>query len=856
MSSGSDIFVGGQIPDEPLDPIQPKRDPAADDSSVGARRARQVDLILQRVESLPTLGPVATRLMTIAADDEAELDEIVRLIESDPALTGRILSLCSRADLGVARNITTVRRAVVMLGLEAVQSAALSVSVYGLLEHEASERDEPSSDAAGIPPEAFDRVGYWRYCIAVATAAELIAEKHAGKRLAAPKNAPRGTLGELFAVSHDEAFCAGLLHGVGKLVLQLVLPKSYGRVLGQASHRRSETAPIERTLIGVDHHTAGKRISEHWGLQASLRDVMWLHGQPMASVPELPHRDLIGVVTTARALCLELRCGWSGEFAVPPSSRNAALDAGLDPDLVESCGEEIYARLATRAEALGIDTPSTESMLLEALAAANKQLGRGNARLETQARAARSSADVLAAVRDFHASLHGTEEQPGHADADRTVAGTLGGVVRSASRMLGDGFYLCLYQQAAGEAWNVHQFDRDGRLIRSQAAEPPPNGHGDPTDLAELASPVGLSVQSLSALPWLSDFLAGAEDIRSVRMLPLTHDRRTPVSSESQPTAVLMHDRDLGGSTLNGVRLDALRATWGGAVMAAARQEEARALGEQLADRNRALAEAQSRLTETESLARLGEMTAGAAHEMNNPLTVISGRSQLLKTRLKDEATRSAAKAIHVAAQDLTDLVTSLHLIAAPPEPKLEPLAVGPVLHAAVELARDRVATGSGQSTMGGAVMIRTSPELAPGLPMVMADRELLTMALAELIANASEADPAGPVVLRAQATAKDDRVAISVIDRGPGMTPRIRKHAFDPFFSEKPAGRQRGLGLARTKRLVELMDGSIALDPAASDASGEEQGTRATVWLNAQAAQTDPVTSKQSTPPAENRVA
>jgi hypothetical protein len=87
--------------------------------------ASQIETLLRGIQSLPTLSPVATRLLHIAGMEDADLDALVEIIESDPALSARLLGLCRRADKGLGDRITTVRRAVVMLGLDAVQAAAL-----------------------------------------------------------------------------------------------------------------------------------------------------------------------------------------------------------------------------------------------------------------------------------------------------------------------------------------------------------------------------------------------------------------------------------------------------------------------------------------------------------------------------------------------------------------------------------------------------------------------------------------------------------------------------------------------------------------------------------------------------------
>jgi hypothetical protein len=94
-----------------------------------ATSAKQAELILRELDALPTLPSVAARLMAITGSDDADVQEVIRLIEADPAVTAKVLSLCSRAALGMSRQVTTVDRAVVMLGLDAVRSAVLSVQI-------------------------------------------------------------------------------------------------------------------------------------------------------------------------------------------------------------------------------------------------------------------------------------------------------------------------------------------------------------------------------------------------------------------------------------------------------------------------------------------------------------------------------------------------------------------------------------------------------------------------------------------------------------------------------------------------------------------------------------------------------
>src|SRR5947207_15895144 len=94
------------------------------------QREKRVDLILQQLEELPTLPAVAVKVLEATGRDDSDAAQVVGLIQSDPALTARILQLVHRADVGVTGQITSVQQAVVLLGFDAIRSAVLAVSVF------------------------------------------------------------------------------------------------------------------------------------------------------------------------------------------------------------------------------------------------------------------------------------------------------------------------------------------------------------------------------------------------------------------------------------------------------------------------------------------------------------------------------------------------------------------------------------------------------------------------------------------------------------------------------------------------------------------------------------------------------
>lgn len=725
--------------------------------------------------------------MNLGAADEVEIDEISRIIESDPAMTARVLGLCRRADRGLGDRITSVKRAVVMLGLDAVRAAVLCVTVYGLMKDPPGERARPgdsgdSSTACAVG--FFDRHGFWKYSIAVACAAELLA----------------GSV-RSFAVRPDEAFVAGLLHALGKPVLELVLPRAYGRVVALAEKQCSDIAAVERSVIGLDHHTAGKRIAEHWKLPSPIRDVMWLHGQPYRSLPETTNRPLIALITLARAVCRELHLGWSGDFGPSQDTARLCSGMGIPPLNAESLMEPLHAAVADRLNILGLESTTPPTLMLESFAAANKALAKLNHVLESRARNSAANSRVLEAVSAFNASIA----------ADSSLTACLAAVARSASSVLGDGVFAFLHQANTGAPCRVYAFESafasgdDPEPPRTSVATPPTASA--PFSISSLHSNSGIG-RGASAIPgWLLDSIGSGLNVKSARVLPL--------GTQSQAEIVLIHDRDGDARGLSAAALRPLVSCWSAAVAAASRQDEASRLSERLAEVNRSLIDTQARLTETESLARLGEVTAGAAHEMNNPLTIINGHAQLLLQRAKDAKDRAGATAIVKAGETLSDLISSLHIIASPPEPRFESAELAWAVREAAQLAKERVGPPG-----------RVDFQLSDSPHSVRIDLRLFTQVLSELIANGVEADREGMVTITSDIDPFDDRLLIRVSDTGPGLTPKARAHAFDPFFSERAAGRGRGLGLTRARRLAEAFGGSIALN------NNPDRGATATLML------------------------
>jgi signal transduction histidine kinase len=258
---------------------------------------------------------------------------------------------------------------------------------------------------------------------------------------------------------------------------------------------------------------------------------------------------------------------------------------------------------------------------------------------------------------------------------------------------------------------------------------------------------------------------------------------------------------------------------WSLALRTAQIRDEARALSEQLAESNRQLQNAQAEILRSRTMITVGEMAAGAAHEMNNPLAVISGRSQLLASQLSDPKFKAAAHLIHEQSHRLSAIITELMDFAKPEPPAAQQSELADLVDRAVHEAK-----------MHNDPADRRFEVTCGDVPLIVVDPRQVTAALTEVIENAIHAtDPqSGQIEIHAAYDPYSTRVVVTVADNGCGMDENTVKRAFDPFFSAKPAGRRRGLGLAKALRWIEASGGSIRLE------SVPGQGTRSILLLPA----------------------
>jgi signal transduction histidine kinase len=225
-----------------------------------------------------------------------------------------------------------------------------------------------------------------------------------------------------------------------------------------------------------------------------------------------------------------------------------------------------------------------------------------------------------------------------------------------------------------------------------------------------------------------------------------------------------------------------------------------------VADKTRELREAQELLLRAQNLAALGQLGAGVAHEINNPLAGLLGMTQILLAREPaGTPLRDRLAAIEQQALRIRDIVENLRRLASGGEGiTLVPTSVGDLIDGALAVEAPRLA---GQKV----AIVRELQEVPP----VAADPAQMKEALLQIISNARRAMPDGGTLTVSARAIEGRLVAVRLADTGEGIPREIQERIFEPFFTTKRDWQAKGLGLTLANRIVELHRGRITVDSA-----------------------------------------
>jgi signal transduction histidine kinase len=230
-------------------------------------------------------------------------------------------------------------------------------------------------------------------------------------------------------------------------------------------------------------------------------------------------------------------------------------------------------------------------------------------------------------------------------------------------------------------------------------------------------------------------------------------------------------------------------------------------LAETLAETNRRLEQAQEQARRSERLAALGQMSAGLAHEIRNPLGVIKGSAEMLHQKLGESNPLASELAGYISSETnrLSVLVTRFLDFARPLHAELAPQEISTVLDRALHAV----------SVTQKDELVRVERQYEANLPLLPLDESLCEQAFVNLIQNAYDAMGSGGGTLRVKAARANgsnrDGVEVRIEDTGPGIPPELREQIFNPFVTTKKTGV--GLGLSIVSRIIDGHHGTIRVE-------------------------------------------
>jgi len=235
------------------------------------------------------------------------------------------------------------------------------------------------------------------------------------------------------------------------------------------------------------------------------------------------------------------------------------------------------------------------------------------------------------------------------------------------------------------------------------------------------------------------------------------------------------------------------------------RSDELGVLAHTLQDMKERLQSSYDRLLQSEKMALIGQVVAGIAHELNNPLTIIIGHTEMMLLKGVDDQHRQPLTRIHDGAERASKIVKNLLTFARKKPPERLLSDTNKLIAKTLELRAYELKVNN----------IELITDLAPDLPSIMCDPHQLQQVLLNLIVNAEqamlEANGKGRLTIRTRAN--NGSILIVVDDNGPGISMDNLRRVFDPFFTTKPVGKGTGLGLAICQGIVAEHGGKLRVD-------------------------------------------
>lgn len=207
---------------------------------------------LDSIKDLPTLPTVVAQVMITMDEPTSSARDLERLVANDQAIAARLIRLANSSFYGLPGKVTSLSRAITLLGFNTVRSLVLTIGVIDRFK-------------GGSVSKDFDRGAFWEHSLSVSVASRLLASQDQ-------------------SLNPDEVHIAGLLHDIGIMVMDTSIPKKFQEVLAKLIKNPGlNPRDVEREIIGLSHDEAGVLVAEKWSFPPQITEAIKYHHEPEKS---------------------------------------------------------------------------------------------------------------------------------------------------------------------------------------------------------------------------------------------------------------------------------------------------------------------------------------------------------------------------------------------------------------------------------------------------------------------------------------------------------------------------------------------------------------------------------------------
>ena len=258
------------------------------------------------IEKMPTLSPLTHKIVQVANDRRSSAQDLTDVIQLDPVLTAKVIKMVNSAYFGLPQKVKSLKQTIVMLGINTVKNVALSSSF--------------ASNVRIKEKTSLSANDFWQHSLGVAVASKLIA-KDLGVD---PKFL-------------EEYFIAGLIHDIGKVLINNFFTEEMNRILDISSEKKISIIDIEKQVLKLSHEEVGIAIGKKWNFEAPLLFAVGKHHTPATTGSSALMSMIVSVADTFVKI---LNIGFSGNHKVDPVSEEVWHALQINE-------EKVFAALST-----------------------------------------------------------------------------------------------------------------------------------------------------------------------------------------------------------------------------------------------------------------------------------------------------------------------------------------------------------------------------------------------------------------------------------------------------------------------------------------------------------------------------